>query len=188
MARPPRSSRLFRHRPVYIHANPPQPTDQTGAPTNELIPGGSDRSPPVTPQRLPSQSSPRSLSPWTPSASPKHPSSSTYQPTIPMMSILVSGQLPHHHRHYLISPMPPSTSIRSSEHLDTQSMPEETTGAASRSAKPHNSTRSWSLGSRGRQKASKQKHRQRRSRAVTSALYFPRCVTLPQPTQHHATT
>jgi len=71
----------------------------------------------------------------------------------------------HNHRYHPISPIPRSTPVRPSEHLDAQPMPEETTdGAASPSAKPHNSTISRSQG--GHQKASKQKRRQRRSRAT----------------------
>ena len=79
-------------------------------------------------------------------------------------------QLPNHLRYLPISPMPPSRSFRSSDHFVPQSMPEETTGATSRSGKPHKPTRSWSLGGRGHKKASERKRRQRRSRAVTSAL------------------
>ncbi len=87
----------------------------------------------------------------------------------------------HNHRYHPISPTPQPTPIRPSEHLDAQPMPEETTdGAASPSAKPHNSTISRSQG--GHQKASKQKRRQRRSRATN-----PHCMS-PYPLSPHHTT
>ena len=76
------------------------------------------------------------------------------------------GLIPHHHHQYYFIPSLPSSSasIRSTEHPDANPIPEVSTGAAYPSANHNNPTINRSR--RAHQKASKQKRRQRRSRAV----------------------